>query len=224
MQEQKVQALPKSRLVSVVQLIEWFAQKSDNAASVQEVADAIGKLYDGDSMALFDGSGYGLAEPIGSDRLGDEIGYNYRVDTVSDLFNSRFWINPNANIRHLNARDILVRVEDAQSLAQSLWFFFFPGTGFSFDLDQVRELHSSGGATESVTQCSADESLAIVEGPTHARLMRAIASFPVRYPGYQDKPPKLDDDVRPWLSESGLAMNDAERRVFGAIIREHFKL
>lgn len=63
-----------------------------------------------------------------------------------------------------------------------------------------------------------------IHGATFNRLRRAIASFPSRYPDYQAKPPKLDDDVRPWLKETGLAENDAERRVFGAIIREHFQL
>ncbi len=62
------------------------------------------------------------------------------------------------------------------------------------------------------------------QGPTHARLMRAIASFPTRYPDYRTKPPKLDADVRPWLTEAGLAENVPEQRVFGAVLREHFQL
>lgn len=64
----------------------------------------------------------------------------------------------------------------------------------------------------------------VISGDTIGRIQRAIAAFPGRYPEYKTKPPKLDDDVRPWLKEVGLAANDAERRVFGTIIREHFKL
>lgn len=66
--------------------------------------------------------------------------------------------------------------------------------------------------------------VAEITGPTFARLKRAIAAFPTRYPAYQTRPPKLDDDVRKWLSDTHLAESEAERRVFGAIIREHFKL
>lgn len=56
------------------------------------------------------------------------------------------------------------------------------------------------------------------------RIQRAIASFPSRYPEYQTRKPKLDADIRHWLSESGLAVNESEKRVFGTIIVEHFKL
>lgn len=63
-----------------------------------------------------------------------------------------------------------------------------------------------------------------ISGSIFERLQRAITSFPTRYPEYSTKPPKLDDDVRRWLEESGIVENQAERRVFGAIIREHFKL
>lgn len=64
----------------------------------------------------------------------------------------------------------------------------------------------------------------MISGDTIKRIQRAIAAFPGRYPEYKTKPPKLDDDVRQWLNEVGLATTEAERRVFGAIIREHFKL
>ncbi len=63
-----------------------------------------------------------------------------------------------------------------------------------------------------------------ITGQTFSRLQRAIAAFPSRYPNYRERSPKLDDDIRPWLAEVSLAETEAERRVFGAIIREHFKL
>lgn len=68
------------------------------------------------------------------------------------------------------------------------------------------------------------DNVAEIRGPTFSRLQRVISAFPVRYPDFKAKPPKLNDDVRLWLKEVGLAENDAEQRVFGAIIREHFKL
>lgn len=63
-----------------------------------------------------------------------------------------------------------------------------------------------------------------MSGKTFERIQRAIAAFPERYPDYKVRAPKLDDDVRPWLKETGLAESESERRVFGAIIREHFQL
>jgi len=63
-----------------------------------------------------------------------------------------------------------------------------------------------------------------IRGKTFARLQKAINAFPARYPKYATRPPKLDDDVRQWLKEAALTETDAERRVFGTIIREHFKL
>jgi hypothetical protein len=87
--------------------------------------------------------------------------------------------------------------------------------------DPIADLESAL-ATESNLRITDTE--AKIKGDTHARLQRAIDSFTSRYPDYVTKPPKLDADVRPWLKESELAESDAERRVFGAIIREHFKL
>lgn len=63
-----------------------------------------------------------------------------------------------------------------------------------------------------------------IESETLAQVERAIAAFPQRYPGYKTRPPKLGDDVRPWLIEASIARNDREAHVFSAIIREHFKL
>ena len=62
-----------------------------------------------------------------------------------------------------------------------------------------------------------------LRGKTAMRLIQAIANFPSRYPEYQLKPPKLDDDVRPWL-KSSYGASEREAHVFGAIIAEHFNL
>ena len=111
--------------------------------------------------------------------------------------------------------------------------------GYDVDLEETRQLALARTDDEKLKRAieenfakgdsrtnSPDDVLVpeVVSGDTIDRIRRAIASFPGRYPEYKTKPPKLDDDVRPWLKEVGLAANDAERRVFGAIIREHFKL
>ena len=62
-----------------------------------------------------------------------------------------------------------------------------------------------------------------IHGPTFSKLQRAVIAFPERYPRYRTHPPKLDEDVRPWLKEEFKA-SDAVQRVFGAILREHFQL
>lgn len=63
-----------------------------------------------------------------------------------------------------------------------------------------------------------------ITGQTFARLQRAVAAFPARYPDHQLQPPKLKDDVRVWLKDAALASSDREAFVFGTIIAEHFKL
>lgn len=68
------------------------------------------------------------------------------------------------------------------------------------------------------------EAVSDIKGAAFERLQRAITAFPARYSDYQSQPPKLKDDVRPWLKEAGLAGNDREAHVFGTIIAEHFKL
>lgn len=62
-----------------------------------------------------------------------------------------------------------------------------------------------------------------IAGPTFASLMQAIDEFPTTYPDYRENPPKLDNDVRPWLVEQ-FGCNAREKHVFGQIIAEHFKL
>ena len=62
-----------------------------------------------------------------------------------------------------------------------------------------------------------------ITGPTFASLMQAIEEFPTTYPNYRENPPKLDNDVRPWLVEQ-FGCNVREKHVFGQIIAEHFDL
>jgi len=62
----------------------------------------------------------------------------------------------------------------------------------------------------------------VIDSDTYNRIYRAIFAFPTRYPEYANKPPKLENDVRPWLKEVDIAMNDREAIVFSTIISEHF--
>lgn len=62
-----------------------------------------------------------------------------------------------------------------------------------------------------------------LNGKTIERLGKAIADFPSRYPEYETRQPKLDDDIRPWLKTT-YGASDREAHVFGAILSEHFNL
>lgn len=62
-----------------------------------------------------------------------------------------------------------------------------------------------------------------IGGATFAKLSIALSAFPSAYPDYQSKPPKLDDDLRPWL-KSTFACSDREAHVFSIVIQEHYEL
>jgi hypothetical protein len=85
----------------------------------------------------------------------------------------------------------------------------------------------AGSDKPKLTNIVRTEQVQNIESETFNRLMRAIEAFPVKYPDYDSKPPKLNVDVRPWLDEIGL-VNDGklgrEASIFGRIIAEHFKL
>lgn len=120
-------AIPRQWLVSIVDVLENVCATSEGRVSVPELADALIRVYDSDSMMIYDASGYGLASPIGDDHLGTVGGYNKRVDIVCDLFNSRFWDAAClGNIGRLDAKDICVSKEDGQKLGEALRAFFFP--------------------------------------------------------------------------------------------------
>lgn len=67
------------------------------------------------------------------------------------------------------------------------------------------------------------ESSAYIGGETFAKLSAALSAFPSAYPDFQDKLPKLDDDLRPWL-QTAFACNAREAHVFSVIIQEHYGL
>lgn len=64
---------------------------------------------------------------------------------------------------------------------------------------------------------------ACIGGATFAKLSAALTAFPDKYPDYRSRPPKLDDDVRPWLKDI-FDCNVREAHVFSSIIQEHYGL
>ena len=63
-----------------------------------------------------------------------------------------------------------------------------------------------------------------INSPTFAKLIQVIEAFPVQYPDYKTNPPKLNDDVRPWMVKSFGCTKNKEDHVFGRIVKEHFQL
>lgn len=124
--------MPKQQLLSIAGLLGAVASASEGEVTVPELADALSRVYDPETMMIYDASGYGLASPIGDDYLGSVGGYNKRADVVCDLFNSRFWdASYIGNVGRLDAKNVCVSKTDGVVLARSLWKFFFPDDGTS---------------------------------------------------------------------------------------------
>ena len=63
-----------------------------------------------------------------------------------------------------------------------------------------------------------------IKGPIFSGLWKAIEAFPLQYPEYATRLPKLDADIRPWLEKENFATSKREAHVFGAILAEHFNI
>lgn len=242
--EKEYKNVPKSRCYSMEQIIRAVRSASESVGcllSLAEATEAIDQTYgrsiDDVCEMLFDGSWKGLAEPYSkkwAPKKGVEL-ENKMIDVICDLYNSNWWDQCTGlqENRSNDVGNILILKEDAEKIWGRVWRFLH-GDVLLPDLKQFCESSQSVAAgvydvekrdgsrsMEAVVLCATANP---INSLAYDRLIRAIEAFPSRYPEYSTKPPKLDDDVRPWLKESGLGENDAERRVFGAILREHFRL
>ncbi len=143
----------------------------------------------------------------------DELGeawYAPACDYVSEALGNKWWCRPELIDEPLQPLGVL-RDELAISNTDAVRL-----------LDLVRD-----GSDGNNTYPQGDSDVIEITGPTFDRLQRAIAAFPTRYPNYQSQQPKLNDDVRLWLHQTGLVTDGQKGReahVFGKIIVEHFKL
>ncbi len=116
-------AKPKGALLSLTGLLGALSRISEFTVSTSEFSDALCRGYDPNEAILYDGSGSGLADPIGEN---DNNGYNVRGDAISSLFNSYFWDNPDATIRQgMPVSALMVTKDDACEMARWLWSRFF---------------------------------------------------------------------------------------------------
>jgi hypothetical protein len=142
------QAMPKSRLISIVGIVEAVSSISNGELTVPELADALTKVYDGDTMMIYEGGGYGLAAPVIGNPFDEHSGHTARVDIVCDVFNSHFWTDPDTAILRRNARDYMVLKDDGIVIAQRLWAFFFPERMIDLDAAALDGTKSKNGVVD----------------------------------------------------------------------------
>lgn len=236
--------LPKRRCYSLIQIICAAVSAGEGMGepvSIAEATDALYRIYPQGNPCemLHDGSWRSLTEPYSAkfQYTGVEL-ENKMIDSVCELLNDRWWepLHPvlgSASKKAEKYENILVAKNDAEAIWKRMWPILFDGEPAILkqfvSLDPVRYSESDSVTPNSLLHnpvtdvIGSTQSNAPIQGETIARLQRAIAAFPSRYPDHRTRPPKLDSDVRPWMKEVGLTINDAEMRVFGKIIYEHFK-
>ena len=133
--------MPRARLIPITTVIQAVSTITNGSASVPELLDALHQCYDCDTMMMYRGTGYGLADAFDGNPSDEYSGYNDRRDITSDLFNSRYWIEPEVTIRHrgqdYDHDEFLMTRADAILLGYALWEFF---ESDNFDVDWFDEL------------------------------------------------------------------------------------
>lgn len=169
--------------------------------SLAEASDFLERLLVDDGTVIY--------TKIAGDRVVElgEAWYAPACDYVGEALHNNWWSRPELLDERFGRRGVL-RDELAISNIDAVRLLDLAGDGSDGNRSSF---HGNSGVVE-------------ISGQTFSRLRRTIAAFPERYPDYQSQPPKLKDDVRVWLKETALAVNDREAHVFGTIIAEHFKL
>jgi hypothetical protein len=168
--------------------------------SLAEASDFLGRQLVDDGTVIY-------TKVVG--RQVDELGeawYAPACDYVGEALNNDWWNHPELLDERLQPLGYL-----RDELAIS-------------NIDALRLLDSARSGSQGGPASHENSGAVEITGQTFARLQRAVAAFPARYPDHQLQPPKLKDDVRVWLKDAALASNDREAFVFGTIIAEHFKL
>ena len=231
-----MRTVPRNKCYQVVGLMLAAHTAGDflkQPVTIREITEAfVLHAYDGEM--LYYGAEEGLLIPY-SDRwpaVSEEKLEHKLVDALTHLLNGKWWDLPFVEDDLLvEYSQMMILKKDAGPVWERLWACLFDAEALPPDqfLVGAEDSHRSKANNLIESDRPADKSCPVdggahIEGETYSRLVRAIASFPQRYPDYRDRPPKLDDDVRQWMKDALLARSDAECRVFGAILREHFKI
>ena len=128
--------MPRVRLIPITAIIQAVSELTGGAASIPELLDSLHRRYDCETMMMYDGTGYGLAEAIDGNPFDEYDGFNKRADLTCSLFNSQYWIKPAtfflSKFNEVSPHDILMTKTDGLTLAMRLWEFFVPDQNFDY--------------------------------------------------------------------------------------------
>lgn len=129
--------MPRIRLIPITTIIQVVSELTDGGASIPELLDSLHGRYDCESMMMYDGTSYSLAEAIDGSPLDENAGFNKRADLCCELLNCRYW-RESTTIRlskftEVSPHDILMTKADGLTLAMRLWEFFVPDQKFDYD-------------------------------------------------------------------------------------------
>ena len=129
--------MPRAQLIPIITIIQAVSDLSDGEASIPELLDALHGCYDCDTMMMYRGTGYGLADALDGNRFDEYGGSNERKDITADLFSSGYWMKSGVTIRHdsndYDPDEFLMTKAGGLKLAMRLWDFFAPDRTFDYD-------------------------------------------------------------------------------------------
>lgn len=136
-QRELAKPMPKALLIPITKILQAISEMSVDAASIPELLDALQGRFDCDTMMLYNGATYSLAEAIDGNSSDEFGGFNARGDLICELFNCQYWREP-VNIflgkfNQVSPHEILMRKADGLTLAMRLWEFFVPDQKFDYD-------------------------------------------------------------------------------------------
>ena len=129
--------MPRAQLIPIITIIQAVSDLSDGEASIPELLDALHGCYDCDTMMMYRGTGYGLADALDGNPWDEYGGFNERKGITTDLFMARYWIESGVTIRHdgsdFDPHEFLMTRVDGLKLAMKFWEFFAPDRTFDCD-------------------------------------------------------------------------------------------
>lgn len=207
---------PKSRLVSIASILRKVAELSEGELTVGELADALTcSAYDALTMMLYSNGGSGLAEPLNSQYRPDKTtGFNWRADTIHELYKSHFWDNPGTSMLtyphgRIDAENLLVLKDDGVEIARRLWKFFYPNQEKVMDISRIAEGASTWGSEEKAGYST----------PHLVILNAAIAEFFERRRDRDAKREEVVDWIKSKMTASGMADSDNIAQAIFTIIK-----
>jgi hypothetical protein len=129
--------MPKARLIPITTIVQAVSEMTDGAASIPELLDALHGRYECDTMMVYDGTSYGLAEAIDGNILDEYGGFDKRGDLLCELSSCQYWLkSATISLSKFIAvlpHEILMTKPQGLKLAMKLFEFFEPDQTFDYD-------------------------------------------------------------------------------------------